>query len=122
MRLSSSIHPELLGVQELSIRHLSQQSGPCSIYRPWHILLEVGLPKVLIMGKAKDNRPAKKIPAPPGPEASWEEQSAYFEKYGMEELEEAGYMHDLSGAEKDELEELSELARKRLEARKARRN
>jgi hypothetical protein len=72
------------------------------------------------MSKMKEKKPAKKIPAPPGPEVSWEEQAAYFEKYGMEELEKAGYMRDLTASEKDELEELSELARKRVEARKSR--
>ncbi|HEY9717604.1 MAG TPA: hypothetical protein V6C69_09050 [Trichormus sp.] len=39
------------------------------------------------------------IPKPPRPKASPEESAAYFEKYGMEELEAAGYVHDLSAAE-----------------------
>lgn len=38
------------------------------------------------------NEKKQPIPPPPDATASWEDQSSYFEKYGMEELEEAGYL------------------------------
>lgn len=62
----------------------------------------------------------KKIPPPPGPEASPEELSAYFEKYGLEELESAGYVEDLSPAERQEMDRLSAECQGRLTERAAR--
>src|SRR5438132_8006930 len=47
---------------------------------------------------------AKKIPPPPGPEASYDEIIAYHSKYTLDELEKAGYAEEVP---REELEELS---------------
>jgi hypothetical protein len=47
------------------------------------------------MSKQK-SKMVKKIPRPPDPETSWEEQSAYFEKYGLDELEAAGLLEPVT--------------------------
>ncbi len=58
------------------------------------------------------------IPPPPKATASVEELSKYFEKYGLEELEAAGYVHDLTTAEKKDMEELADYSKAHVEARK----
>jgi len=60
-----------------------------------------------------------KIPSPPGAGATPEELAAYFEKYGLEELEAAGYVSDLSPEEEREMEELAAECAARVEARKS---
>lgn len=59
------------------------------------------------------------IPPPPGTEASAEELATYFEKYGMEELEAAGYLRDLTAEEQNDVEQLAAHCRARVEARKS---
>jgi len=59
------------------------------------------------------------IPPPPGAEASAEELATYFEKYGMEELEAAGYLRDLTAEEQKDVEQLAAHCRARVEARKS---
>lgn len=58
------------------------------------------------------------IPPPPGAETSKEELASYFEKYGMEELEALGYVHDLSPEEQKEMDNLANKCQARVEARK----
>jgi hypothetical protein len=62
----------------------------------------------------------KQIPPPPEPNASWEEQAAYFEKYGTEELEEAGHLQALTEEDQRFVEEVKAEAGRRIAARKAR--
>lgn len=62
----------------------------------------------------------KVIPPPPDANASWEEQAAYFEKYGMEELEKAGHLQALTGDDEKFVEEVKAEAGRRITARKAR--
>jgi hypothetical protein len=64
--------------------------------------------------KAKAN-----IPPPPGGGASAEELAAYFEKYGMDELEGAGYVSDLTVEEHKDMEALAARSRAQVEARKS---
>lgn len=59
-----------------------------------------------------------KIPPPPGAEASAGELAAYVEKYGLDELEAAGYVKELSAKEKSEMEDLAAAARERQGQRK----
>lgn len=59
------------------------------------------------------------IPPPPDAGASAEELSAYFEKYGLEELEAAGYVNDLTQAEEKEMNGLAAECEVRIAARKA---
>lgn len=68
----------------------------------------------------KKETAAKKIPSPPGLEASAEELSAYFEKYGLEELESVGYVSELTNAEQEEMDLLSAECQSRINARKSR--
>jgi hypothetical protein len=58
------------------------------------------------------------IPPPPGPEASADELAAYVEKYGLDELEAAGYIQDLTEDEKKDMDDLAVYTRSRVEARK----
>ena len=58
------------------------------------------------------------IPAPPGPGASADELNAYFEKYGLDELEAAGYVHGLTPAEEKEMNNLALECESRVAARK----
>jgi predicted HicB family RNase H-like nuclease len=58
------------------------------------------------------------IPPPPDAQASDEELAAYFEKYGLEELEAAGYVQDLSQEEQNDMEQLAAHCRARIESRK----
>ncbi len=51
--------------------------------------------------KPSDN---SKIPPPPGLEAGYDAIIDYHTKYSMEELEKAGYLHDVSRQEIEELE------------------
>jgi hypothetical protein len=39
---------------------------------------------------------SKRIPPPPGPNASWEVQSHYFDKYSFDEIEKAGYFQPVN--------------------------
>jgi hypothetical protein len=66
----------------------------------------------------KENK--KEIPAPPDANASWEEQAAYFEKYGTEELEAAGHLEPLTDEDQKLVEEVKAEAGRRIAARKAR--
>lgn len=59
------------------------------------------------------------IPRPPDAGAPAAELAAYFEKYGLEELEAAGYVHDLTPAEEKEMDELAAECEARVAARKA---
>ena len=70
----------------------------------------------MVRKKMKNN-----IPLPPGVNASAEELSNYFEKYGLNELEAAGYVKDLTPKEKKEMEELAKYSQARVKARKNRR-
>lgn len=58
------------------------------------------------------------IPPPPGLEASTEELSAYFEKYGLDELEAAGYVQNLTPEEENDMQQLAAHCRARVDARK----
>lgn len=58
------------------------------------------------------------IPPPPQVTASAEELSNYFEKYGLEELEAAGYVRDLTLEERKDVEKLANYCKARVEARK----
>jgi hypothetical protein len=69
------------------------------------------------MSKKKDK---KEIPSPPDANASWEEQAAYFEKYGPEELEQAGHLEPLTEDDQKIVEEVKAAAGRRIAARKAR--
>lgn len=68
----------------------------------------------------KKRTAGKKIPPPPGAEASADELSAYFEKYGLEELESAGYVSELTMAEEKEMDLLSAECQARINVRKSR--
>lgn len=59
------------------------------------------------------------IPPPPGAKASAEELAAYFEKYGLEELEAAGYVEDLGPDELEEADALAAHCQAQVEARKS---
>jgi len=61
-----------------------------------------------------------KIPPPPKADASWEEQALYFEKYGLEELEEGGHLQPLTDDDKKFVEAVKAAAGARIAARKAR--
>jgi hypothetical protein len=67
------------------------------------------------MPKAKTK---KTIPLPPPATASVQELSSYFEKYGLEELEAAGYVSDLTPAENADMEKLASHTKERVEAKK----
>lgn len=56
----------------------------------------------------------RRIPPPPGADAATEEQAAYFDKYGMVDLEEAGYLKAPSLADKKLQKELRESAKAHL--------
>ncbi len=47
---------------------------------------------------------AKRIPAPPGPDASYDEIIAYHSKYTLDELEKAGYATEPPPGELEDLE------------------
>lgn len=59
------------------------------------------------------------IPPPPDAHAPAEELNAYFEKYGLDELEAAGYVRDLTPAEEKEMDRLAAECDVRVAARKA---
>jgi hypothetical protein len=58
------------------------------------------------------------IPPPPKADATADELAAYFEKYGMDELEAAGYVHELTPAEQQEMDRLAEESKARVAVRK----
>ena len=58
---------------------------------------------------SKLSNKSKRIPPPPGPDASWEEQSSYFDKYSLDEVEKAGYFQPVN--DKKFLDELARSAR-----------
>jgi uncharacterized protein YifE (UPF0438 family) len=62
----------------------------------------------------------KEIPPPPDSTASWEDQAAYFEKYGMDELEAAGHLQPLTEEDQQFVDEVKTEAGKRVSARKER--
>jgi hypothetical protein len=62
----------------------------------------------------------KTIPHPPGPEVSWEDQAAYFEKYGLNELEQAGYLEPLDKEDIQLVKKVQEAAGSRIALRKGR--
>lgn len=62
----------------------------------------------------------KDIPPPPDANASWEEQSAYFEKYGTEELDAAGHLQALTEDDQRLIREVKAESGSRLAARKER--
>lgn len=66
------------------------------------------------------NKQKKEIPPPPEANASWEEQAAYFEQYGMEELANAGHLQPLTEEDQKFIEEVKAEAGRRIAARKAR--
>ena len=72
------------------------------------------------MPKQKAKTTKKSIPPPPGPEVSWEEQAAYFEKYGMSELEQAGYLESMTKEDLKFVKQVQEAARARIAQRKSR--
>ena len=59
----------------------------------------------------------KSIPAPPGPDAGWEEQAAYFERFSPEDLEAAGYNLPLESADKAEAKALQQSAKEAIAQR-----
>ena len=59
----------------------------------------------------------KKIPPPPGPEVSWEDQSAYFEKYGLDELEKADYLEPMTKEDLAFVEQVQKTARAHIAER-----
>jgi hypothetical protein len=69
------------------------------------------------MAKAKKRAKAN-IPPPPRAGASAEELATYFEKYGMDKLEESGYVRDLTVQEKKDIKALAAHFRARMEARR----
>jgi hypothetical protein len=62
----------------------------------------------------------REIPPPPGKNASWDEQAAYFEKYDWEDLKKAGYVKPLTDEDKKFVEEVRKAARDNLAAKAAR--
>lgn len=72
------------------------------------------------MPKEKAKGTKKSIPPPPGPGVSWEEQAAYFEKYGMSELEEAGYLEPMTKEDIRFVSQVKQAAGARIEQRKGR--
>jgi len=68
----------------------------------------------------KKNRKPKLIPPPPGPDASWEEQAAYFEMYDSEQLEAAGYVQELTPEDQKIVEGVRQEAGRLIAARKDR--
>lgn len=67
------------------------------------------------------NKKAKiEIPPPPGKDATAEELAVYFEKYEMDDLEAAGYVHELTAAEENDVEELAASCRTKMEEKKSR--
>jgi hypothetical protein len=71
--------------------------------------------KKLVIKKRKVSN-LKEIPPPPGPEASWEDQAAYFEKYDWDDLRLAGYLHPLTKKEKTEHDRFSEALRQQIKS------
>ncbi len=61
---------------------------------------------------------AKAMPPLPGVSASWEEQTAYFDKYGLVDLEEAGYLVPVNRKDKKLFAELRKTAKNHLDKRK----
>ncbi len=68
----------------------------------------------------KDTKKKSKIPVPPGPKASADVREAYFSKYSLEDLEEAGYVSELTEKDSAWIKGLSKIAKERVEARKSR--
>ncbi len=69
----------------------------------------------------KKSKIVKKIPPPPGPSISWEEQSAYFEKYGLDELKKAGYIEAMTDEDLAFVKQVQKIARTRIAQRTNRR-
>lgn len=59
-----------------------------------------------------------KIPPPPAANAPADELAAYFEKYGLDELEAAGYVNDLTAEELKDVEELAASCQSQIQVRK----
>jgi hypothetical protein len=64
--------------------------------------------------KGKSSIPKRVIPPPPGPEASWEEQCDYLDKYDFVEREKAGYVREVTEEEERVFDEIAESARVHL--------
>lgn len=60
------------------------------------------------------------IPAPPGPKASAASRETYFSKYSLDELENAGYISDLTEKDLAWIDRLSKLAQDKVTERKSR--
>jgi hypothetical protein len=61
------------------------------------------------ISKVASMKHKKRIPPPPGPETSWDEQADYEEKYSVVEQEEAGYLEEVK--DKKFLADLAKSAR-----------
>ena len=59
-----------------------------------------------------------KIPPPPAANAPADELAAYFERYGLDELEAAGYVNDLTAEELKDVEELTASCQSQIKVRK----
>lgn len=66
----------------------------------------------------KNNK--RQIPPPPDADSPWEEQAAYFKKYGSDELAKAGYLRPLTQEDERFVEEIRKEAARRIATRKAR--
>ncbi len=60
-------------------------------------------------GKVASNTQNKRIPPPPGPKVSWDEQADYMEKYSLVQQEKAGYLVEVT--DKKFLDDLAKSAR-----------
>ncbi len=70
--------------------------------------------------KMTQHKEKKEIPPPPDANASWEEQAAYFEKFGLEELEKDGHLQPLTEDEQKFVDEVKAEAGRRIASRKTR--
>jgi len=68
---------------------------------------------------ASRKRAKLQILPPPTAGAPAEELAAYFEKYGLDELEAAGYVRDLTPAEEKQMDQLAAECEARVAARKS---
>jgi len=66
------------------------------------------------------NKQKNDIPPPPGPNAAWQDQAAYFEKYEMDQLKEAGHLEPLSEEDEKFIGRVKEEAGQRISARQTR--
>lgn len=70
--------------------------------------------------KAKKQSADKRIPPPPGPDASTAQLDEYFTKYSLEDMEKAGYVAELTKSESAWMEKLTKAAKKRVATKKER--